>query len=297
VHSKIAPDEFLHNELKRRFNYEVYNTSREILDISDTIFQFLKESIEMEFGCYYNHETFIQTQFFDSNHRHLLAGYNNQIERFLGEHSKEFEGAFHQMGWEYDSSRITRFKKAEPFRFDSISEIAARHLIATGCLYPLDNKNVIRHPNFVMGHCHRFGFYDSPFLNRDYIRAAYFHADADFDGIYLEPIKTWEFWQDLACLSAALPVSRGYYKRDFEARDKAQLCKNSYYHQNEDGWVPALHWITIGKELLPARYLTLQNVLRDENNTSQDSTAPDTQSYSDIEHFDWVFKFDDVKSS
>lgn len=257
--SQVAPDEFLHNELRRRVNYNLYHFLDGAFYIpSGDYLQRLIENIEHEYQCYFDHENFLRKyDQFQMRHDHLLAGINNQIEGFITREGnvENYYTAMEKMGLvaEGGFSAFCSFDPPEQFSSNLLEDNFRKYLIGIGLLYPLDENTVIRHPNFVMGHVFSFSFHaDAPLLNRDHIRAPYHYARSP-DEVEMTDAEMWNFWQDLACLSMVLTRSRGYYAKYFKDRDNALV--HLRYHGDE--WEKALPWIELGKRLLPERYLSL----------------------------------------
>ncbi len=94
LESDIAPKDFLKDEIRRiiviRGLHELYNEDKNINWIDKRHLNYLQESLEDEYLCYFETERFQKiTKYNKSSWKAIYAGCNSQIESFLIENGFE----------------------------------------------------------------------------------------------------------------------------------------------------------------------------------------------------------------
>ncbi len=117
-------------------------------------------------------------------------------------------------------------------------------MIGIGCLYPIDQDNMITHKNlnFIQANPWRYGS-DYPFLSRDLIRCPYHYQDK------IDEEDMWDYWSDILALLAA---ENSFNKiRSFKFRPEG-FYDNSLLDDK------VKEQLYLGRKLIPRRYVELE---------------------------------------
>ena len=229
TNSKLAPKEFLEEELRRIINQIILkeikwiNFEKVSAYFNDNFFRRYKEELEIDFVNYFDPKN---SEIIDNplrNWKPTYAGCNGQIEWFLREN-----------GLEENIEKLVRGAEIEP------SELPTRlkkYFIGIGYLYPTEDKLIV-HPNLQLAQIIPY-FYsmDSTFLTRDLIRCPYHESNYS----NLTDKELWQYWTDLVALSMiGLIPHTLYLAEDFKTKE------------NFDSF------LEVGKKLTPNRYVKLE---------------------------------------
>ena len=249
AHSDLIPDEFLHNEIKRKINgnYEIIRDeerANEFIErISPQMLEYYKKELEGEYECYFKTEEFLikRKQFNFNMWKSVFAGSNAQIERILIQEG--LDSLLEGLGFYKKPSEIKREIDTKEVK----SEFLKKYLIQIGYFFPSKNKLII-HPNLFFsldGHSYTG---DSTFLTRDMIRCPY-HEWGSID--YKD---SWRYWKDLLAFSLGQVEEYWFYHSE-----------NFYGKEKLDEEHKKI--LEIGRKLTPKRYTSL---------------------IPEIEKFDWI---------
>ncbi|MBU0667254.1 MAG: hypothetical protein ABIC91_03765 [Nanoarchaeota archaeon] len=241
-YSDIAPSNFLKNELRRMV---VIHGLRYLSDedgsaawIGEKYVASMKQSLEEEYLCYHDFERFSPLLKNKSNiGSQIYASCNSQIEYFLKEFGMfDFLKKINIKNVSVNSSvNISDFDLQTPLR---------RYLIGTGNLFPIDEKNLVIHPNmfFIQINPWRYGS-DHPFLSRDLVRCPYLYWNKFSDK------DMWNYWVDLVSLSAAENIDKPVRSSGFRPES---------FYNNQELTDSIKQQLLLGHKLVPTRYNTLE---------------------------------------